>query len=635
MTRMSRDDVVLRKDIERVWKVQSSATIPVATAHGGLRTRSQLRWIVACCLAGAVPGPARGALALETPQEKPGIVISMAVMSPDTAYARRYTEWLERRPFDGVALAINPLDSGLPEFRGFKRPRENGSLCFGHQWGMASLRNTSPWNKDVNYTPEMIAPAVADLRATRFATFKQNFILTLTRSMAAVDWFNDAEWAQRCHNFAMLARLARQGGCKGIMFDEEEAYDPNFDFDALRKRNAFPGKRWEEVRDKARQRGREFAAAIGKEFPDIVFWPLHGYSTNASLIEQGLPEYSRRLSPAFFDGMLEGSAENFVFVDGGEGAYGYNLKEHFEFGRQLAKELPIRMGLTQVPELHRKKVRCGFGLWPDYYDQLDADTPENSYFSPGRFQRAVYWALTIGDGYVWLWGEKWTWWMEGTDDHRWINFDNVLPKHLENQRGLPFGYWKALEAGRTSPGGDISPVRGTTTGLPQRGRNYCTDGKPLQELLKQTEKVFELPREGWTFKLDDLGSESDDPKTFDKPIAIGKTWAEQGFKGPDTIGWYRLEFQLPETLKGRTLHFYFPDVDGSVWMSSRSCPRPQTVAWRYIGLEPEANRQPFTLGNQLSAYFFVPGGPATVVIKVQGHNGTGGILAPIQVLAVR
>ena len=444
------------------------------------------------------------------------------------------------------------------------------------------------------------------------------------------EWFNDGEWAQRCHNFAMLARLARQAGLKGILFDDEE-YGAGcvWNYETLKNRNVLQGKNLAETQAKARQRGREFARAICKEFPEIVLWTLHGYSTVASLIEGGYPQFGHHLQVPFFDGVLEGSSNEFILVDGGEMAYGYNTREHFQWGRRLAKEEPIRIGLTKVPKLHRKKIRCGFGLWPDYYGKIDPDKPQNSYFTPGRFQRALYWALQISDGYVWLWGESWSWWMEGPDDRAPVEI-------YQGRRGLPLAYWKALEAGRTSPGRDTtSPSKIMhTTNLPSQGRNNCIDGSKLPKLLEKTELVYELPVEGWMFKQDDWGSRNDDPKTFDMPITIGKPWNQQRFDKPDTIGWYRLEFELPARLKGRKLHLYFPDVDGSVWLASMSCPRPQNVAHRYIGLEPQSNRNPFILsGPTLSSYWFVPGDPATMVIKVQALNKAGGILAPIQVLA--
>ena len=215
------------------------------------------------------------------------------------------------------------------------------------------------------------------------------------------------------------------------------------------------------------------------------------------------------LKTGFYDGLLEGSSDQFVFVDGGEMAYGYNKREHFEGGRKMVKEEPIRMGLTKVPDLHRRKVKCAFGLWPDYYGAMDPDDPENSYFSPGRFQRAVNLALELSDGYVWFWGEKWSWWVEGPDDRA------SVPIH-----------------------------------------------------------------------------------------------------------------------QGRKLHLYLPDVDGSVWLASNSCPRPQEMGWRYVGLEPQALRKPFVLTHpELATFFLEPGKPAVVVIKVMRHGPTGGIMAPIQVLA--
>jgi len=106
----------------------------------------------------------------------------------------------------------------------------------------------------------------------------------------------------------------------------------------------------------------ELAQRSVAEFPDIVFLTLHGYGTIAALIESGYPDYAMNLRTGFYDGLLEGSSDQFVFIDGGEIAYGYNRREHFESGRTMSKREPIRMGLTKVPELHQSKVKCAFGL---------------------------------------------------------------------------------------------------------------------------------------------------------------------------------------------------------------------------------------------------------------------------------
>lgn len=582
--------------------------------------------------------------------DKPNVVINWGHNSPDSAYVRRHAQWLQRRPFDGVVLTLDPRDaefvdpsywqgriqwarnrSDWPEYEYlalmYERPREQGSMNWGGGSGLTASSVTGPWNPNNKWTEKTYARALADLQATGFTSFRFNLVETYCMA-PTTEWFNDEHWAQRCHNYAMVARFARQAGLQGILFDDEEYGSGSvFNYDILRQSGAVQGKDVDQTKAKARQRGRELARAMAGEFPQMVFWTLHGYSTIAHLIESGLPQFGRNLKPSFYDGILEGFGDSLVFVDGGEVAYGYNTKEHFQWGRHLAKEEPIRMGLTKVPELHRKKVRCGFGIWPDFYGKIDPVNPQNSYFSPGRWQRTVNLALEHSDGYVWVYGEHWSWWVEGPDDRAAIDI-------YQGKRGFPLAYWKALEAGHDSPGTDVS-VRANSAGHPARGRSaYCIDGEKLAAFLEKTESVFELPVTGWTFKLDDWAAQEDEPETFDRPIAIGKRWDAQGFTGSDTTGWYRLEFKLPEELKGRKLHFYLPDVDGSVWLSSRSCPRPQTMGWRYIEFDPQANRKPFVLTNpEFSSFFFVPGDPATVVIKVQALDGAGGILAPIQVLA--
>ena len=598
--------------------------------------------MAAACVLSALGSPAGGA-------ERPGVIVSFSHSAPDTAYWRRFAPWIQTRPFDGVVLEIDPRDetwleegywqkqiewarSRSPEYdylaEMYERPREHGSLSWGGGSGLTYNGATSPWNPASLYTDATLARALEDMRAAPADRFTFN-LLGMGIQAPTTDWYDDEQFEQRLHNFVVLARFARAAGFKGFLFDDEQ-YGSGcaWSYAALRQRGATHGHTFVEMRAKARERGRAIGRAICAEFPDMVFWTLHGYGTVAALVESGLPEYAMDLKTGFYDGLLEGSSDQFVFVDGGEMAYGYNKREHFEGGRKMVKEEPIRMGLTRVPDLHRSKVKCAFGLWPDYYGRMDPEDPQNSYFSPGRFQRALNLALELSDGYVWFWGEKWLWWVEGPDDRA------AVPIH-QGRRGLPLAYWRAVEAARTSPGDDTSDVRGLpTVMLPSNGRNGVIEGEKLAELLARSQKVYELPAEGWTFKLDDWGSRTDEAATWDRPIAIGKSWRDQGVTGADKVGFYRLEFMMPAELKGRKLHFYLPDVDGSAWLSSLKCPRPQEMAHRYVGLEPEALRQPFVMTNaEFESFFFEPGKPALVVIKVMRHGPTGGIMAPIQVLA--
>ena len=620
-------------------------------SNGKAIMSSYVRGIVIGSVVAAAFWSGRETLAQEKPEEKPLVVIQWGQTAPDTAYLRRYADWMQRRPFDGVGFGIPYRDAGwmseqdwthqIEAFHKTKnldwaavleRPRDSGLLSNGY----SLLANLGPWNSAEEYTDAMLAASLADLQATRFDRFKFNLLVIYLLHPPATDWFDDAEWAKRCRNFAVLARFAKQAGVKGFLFDDEEYKYPIFNYDLLRNRDTAHGRSFEEHRDKARQRGREFAQAICQEFPDIVFWTLHGYGTVASLVECGYSEYRRRLSSPFYDGMLEGSSEQMVFVDGGEVAYYYNTKEHFEYGRKVILEEPIRMKLTQVPDLFRKKVRCGFGIRADY--GLDPDNPQMSYFSPGRLQRALYWALKYSDGYVWLYGAQWTWWVEGPDDRAPVEFYGVRENKPDQRiRGFPLAYWKAVQAARSSPGPDTSaiPAGMITNGLPMHGRVNCIDGDALAGYLGAAEKVHELPTEGWTFKLDDWGLPRDDPATF-KPIALGKPWDQQGFTGTDSTGWYRFEFTLPAELKGRALDLYFPNVAGSLWLSGSTPDRGiQGVAHRYVELEPQSLGKPFVLQTSRgwSGGLLRPGQPMVLVLKVQRHKGSGGILRPIHVMA--
>ncbi len=63
-------------------------------------------------------------------------------------------------------------------------------------------------------------------------------------------------------------------------------------------------------------------------------------------------------------------------------------------------------------------------------------------------------------------------------------------------------------------------------------------------------------------------------------------------------------------------------------------PAPQEMAHRYVGIAPDTRREPFVMTHpEFASFFWEPGKPATVVVKVMRHGPTGGIMAPIQIIA--
>ena len=68
---------------------------------------------------------------------------------------------------------------------------------------------------------EYFKQAIEDLKATKFNIFTDNFIATGVQP-GKIDWFSDTAWDGVCNNFAIFARIAKETGMKGLIFDSEE-----------------------------------------------------------------------------------------------------------------------------------------------------------------------------------------------------------------------------------------------------------------------------------------------------------------------------------------------------------------------------------------------------------------------------
>lgn len=147
-----------------------------------------------------------------------------------------------------------------------------------------------------------------------------------------------------------------------------------------------------------RRRGRELMAIARDEFPDLTILALFGHS----LVLRD-PEYD--LYPAFLDGMLEGSAPGARIVDAYELAYGFRTRAEFTAAR--ADIVDRAVALSAIPDLYRRHVAAGFGLWLDHGGPRrwqPADVARN-YFTPDAFREALGHALAASDGYVWIYSQ--------------------------------------------------------------------------------------------------------------------------------------------------------------------------------------------------------------------------------------
>jgi hypothetical protein len=247
-----------------------------------------------------------------------------------------------------------------------------------------------------------------DLKASSFRRFTHNF-LRFNTTPGKLDWFDD--YSAVVTNARLAAVLAREGKCRGILFDIEQYEGPLFDYRKQRDRES---KSWELYAAQARRRGREVLEAFQQGFPNLTIFLTFGYSLPWHESRQGkiaLAECHYGMLAPFLDGMLEAARDGVRFVDGHELSYGYKEPAHFDQAYTTMEQhlLPI----VAASERYRRFFSFGFGLWMDnQWRQVGWDTENFSknYFSPESFENGLRRAMAVADEYVWIYTETPRWW---------------------------------------------------------------------------------------------------------------------------------------------------------------------------------------------------------------------------------
>jgi hypothetical protein len=267
----------------------------------------------------------------------------------------------------------------------------------------------SGWGRR-SFTIEQLQPAIDDLKATRFDRFTDNF-LRFNTTPGDVDWFDD--FSAILNNARLAARVAREGKCRGILFDTE-AYQAKL-FDYHKQRDA-KTKSWADYASQARLRGRQVMTAFLEGDPGLTVLLTFGPSYPWKQTEAGktpLPDSEDGLIAPFVEGLVEALGKDARLVDAHELSYGYRDLDKFDKARRTVLE-----GVAPIlddPEAYRKAIKVGFGLWLDYdwpkYGWDEAD-PSKNYFTPEAFEASVRKALETADEYAWIYTEKPRWWTE-------------------------------------------------------------------------------------------------------------------------------------------------------------------------------------------------------------------------------
>ncbi len=271
--------------------------------------------------------------------------------------------------------------------------------------------------------PNEYTADIADLRATEFCRFTENFLLMWGTCEKDWDWFNESDWQSAEYNARLLAYAAKVSGCVGICFDPEP-YGPNpWRYPDLphAKTRSF-AEYWARVREC----GARFMKALQSEFPNLrlltFFWgSLFGDIVDIPDPQERMERLSKHgygLLPAFLNGMLDALNEQVIIVDGNEPAYYYREPEQYFRAYHLMKQRALSLIAPENRRKYALQVQAGFALYMDLYFGLVpfeiAWGRIGHFLSPEErarwFEHNAYYALLTTDEYVWCYSERMDWW---------------------------------------------------------------------------------------------------------------------------------------------------------------------------------------------------------------------------------
>ncbi len=223
-----------------------------------------------------------------------------------------------------------------------------------------------------------------------------------------IPWDDNAGWAVFANNMGVMAKLAKEGGLKGLFLDWED-YSNTRQF----ARTDEDPELAETIR-LARQRGQEIGRAVFDAFPDVVFFSYWWFSCQSSIADLQAEERAHALPKsvwvAFVNGMLDVMPDGARLVDGREH---YHLESsRRDFYRHASVIQTACQGLV-APEnraKYRRAISVSFGHYIDMY--VNDASVARWYFGPEggsrleHFRRNVEQSARAATEYVWIYGEK-------------------------------------------------------------------------------------------------------------------------------------------------------------------------------------------------------------------------------------
>jgi len=253
----------------------------------------------------------------------------------------------------------------------------------------------------------------ANLKATKFSTLTDNFVVMTVRLELGWSWLSSADWNAVESNVRNYAKTAAAGKFKGIVFDPEPYGISPWRYSA----ENYGGKSFTEVSGVVRERGRSFIKAVHAELPGakiLSFWFLTLLKNQLEEAGGSLEQAEYALLLPFAEGWLD-AAQGEIFIDGTENAY-YNLS-----AEDFVKDKAFFNGASNIlssenQDKYPSSVDLGYGVYLDGVLDLWKSPRFVGFYLKSAEERLkllehnVYHSLKGADEYVWVYGENVDWW---------------------------------------------------------------------------------------------------------------------------------------------------------------------------------------------------------------------------------
>ena len=289
--------------------------------------------------------------------------------------------------------------------------------------GVTDVMNPRPMKYDAG-----LRRRAQEFKSIKFKKYTDNFLGVMI-DQNPINWFSDKAWKPIAENWEVAARVAAQAGCVGLVFDPE-CY-------GVYPVSSYWKSSYYLKRDKvhtetdyhaaARARGRQVGEKLFQRFPRLKFFGFYLWSFNADLLG------------AFCNGLLDVMPPGAAMIDGDEWR-GYCAKNEKAYADMARNQ---RTGYGMLDPKHIVKYQTQGQLAPSFYIDAYAN-PENGCLQPTikqvepatLFAENLKHAQRYSGGYIWIYGEKGTWWDKG-DANKFKPWTVQLPGFRETLFGEP------------------------------------------------------------------------------------------------------------------------------------------------------------------------------------------------------